>query len=299
MLAGAVIVSVGILANVSAAKAQQTPTAAAADNFATQQTAGFTGDGLCFEYFGAPSGKEAAMGFPPHGEAASQRWNAHPQADVKSTGCRWDVWLPNAQLLFERTIRLRNLEAVVYAEEIANNEKDADHACHWVQHATFSPPFLNTVDSSFAVSGARGVTAPEEYEGGSRNGVRHDTASPGTRGNIPQGKVIRYACMVCHSHAREKGSAVPAFLHLRFPATSIQSRMSKPSTTALFFMERRQAPLFRFLLMDAKSFLLKENSSQCSELISPINAGESGATSRFNGESANESDSQRANLDWC
>jgi hypothetical protein len=49
MLAGAVIVSVGILANVSAAKAQQTPTAAAADNFATQQTAGFTGDGLCFE----------------------------------------------------------------------------------------------------------------------------------------------------------------------------------------------------------------------------------------------------------
>jgi hypothetical protein len=75
--------------------------------------------------------------------------------------------------------------------------------------------------------------------------------------------------------------------------------MSKPSTTALFFMERRQAPLFRFLLMDAKSFLLKENSSQCSKLISPINAGELGATSRFNGESANESDSQRANLDWC
>ena len=130
------------------------------------QTAGFTGHGLCFEYFGAPSGKQAAMGSPPHGEAASLRWNARPQAGLDRTGCRWEVRLPRAQLLFERTIQLQNQETVVYVEEIASNEKDADHACHWVQHATFSPPFLNAVDSSFAASGARGVTAPAEYEGG-------------------------------------------------------------------------------------------------------------------------------------
>jgi len=131
------------------------------------QTAGLTGHGLCFDYFGAPSGKEAELGFPPHGEAASQRWNVQPQSDPMSAACRWEVRLPNAQLHFERTTNLHDDETVVSVEETASSEQDVDHACHWVQHATFSPPFVSAADSSFAVSGMRGLTAPEPYEGGS------------------------------------------------------------------------------------------------------------------------------------
>lgn len=131
------------------------------------QTGGFTGHALCLDYFGAPSPEEAAAGLPIHGEAGSGQWKASQSIKEESAGCRWDVDLPVAQLSFERTIHLRNRESVLYVEEIVHNERDVEHVCQWVQHATFSPPFLSRDDSTLVASAARGITSPTEYEGGS------------------------------------------------------------------------------------------------------------------------------------
>jgi hypothetical protein len=131
------------------------------------QTGGFTGHALCLDYFGPPSAEQAAAGLPIHGEAGATRWDVHQPKEAGSAACRWDVHLPVAQLNFERKIYLRNQESVAYVEEVVTNQCDKDHACHWVEHATFSPPFLNSAESTMAVSAARGITSPTEYEGGS------------------------------------------------------------------------------------------------------------------------------------
>ena len=131
------------------------------------QTAGFTGHALCLDYFGAPSPEEAAAGLPIHGEAGAENWNVHESVTTASAACRWNVRLPLAQLHFERKIHLQKQESVVYVEETVRNERDVEHACQWVQHATFSPPFLNRTESTLAVSATRGITSPTDYEGGS------------------------------------------------------------------------------------------------------------------------------------
>ena len=131
------------------------------------QTGGFTGHALCLDYFGTPSPEEAAAGLPIHGEAGARQWKANGSVEAESVACRWNVHLPVSQLSFERKIHLRNQESVVYVEETVHNERDVEHACQWVQHATFSPPFLNRSESTLAVSAARGITSPTDYEGGS------------------------------------------------------------------------------------------------------------------------------------
>ena len=129
------------------------------------ETGGFTGHGLCLDYFGPPSATEAAD-LSIHGEAAARDWDIHKSGATGSAACRWNVHLPIAQLDFERNIHLQAQESVAYVEEIVTNQRDADHACHWVEHATFSPPFLNPSESTLAVSAVRGITSPTEYEGG-------------------------------------------------------------------------------------------------------------------------------------
>lgn len=131
------------------------------------QTAGFTGHSLCLDCFGPPSAVESRAGIPMHGEAAAGTWNVSGTVEGQSVVCRWETKLPVAQLGFERTIHLYDAEGVVYVEEIVDNRSDVSHACQWVQHATFAPPFLNSAESSFAVSAARGITSPLDYEGGS------------------------------------------------------------------------------------------------------------------------------------
>lgn len=131
------------------------------------QTAGFTGHGVCLDYFGAPSAEEAAAGLPIHGEAAAAHWNATMPMDTEEIACQWNVQLPVAQLMFARKIRLGDHESVAYVEETVSNNRGVDHACHWVQHATFSPPFLNASESTLAASALRGITSPSDYEDGS------------------------------------------------------------------------------------------------------------------------------------
>jgi hypothetical protein len=73
---------------------------------------------------------------------------------------------------------LGNQESVAYIKEIVSNRGEVDRICHWVQHATFSPPFVNFTDSSFAVSGYRGITSESEYEGGSLLAVNQEFLWP-------------------------------------------------------------------------------------------------------------------------
>lgn len=131
------------------------------------QTAGFTGHALCLDYFGPPSADEAASGLPIHGEAGAERWDVHGTVEGQRASCQWNAQLLIAQLRFERKIRLCQQEAVAYVEETVTNARDVDHACHWVQHATFAPPFLNPEESTLAVSATRGMTSPLDYPGGS------------------------------------------------------------------------------------------------------------------------------------
>lgn len=125
--------------------------------------AGYTGHALCLDYFGSPP-VEAAAGLSLHGEAAVRDWNVVRSANATEAACRWNVRLPVAQLIFEREIRLGDRESVAYIVESVHNQRSVDHACHWVQHATFGPPFLNAAESRVTASAQHGMTFHLGYE---------------------------------------------------------------------------------------------------------------------------------------
>jgi len=142
------------------------------------ETGGFTGHGICLDYFGALSPDEAAADLPIHGEAATERWNVHDSVNEENATCQWNVQLSGARLRLEREIHLRKQESVVFMEETVKNDRDAVHACHWVQPATFAPPFLNPAESTLAVSATRGITSPSDYEGASLLGNNREFSWP-------------------------------------------------------------------------------------------------------------------------
>lgn len=128
--------------------------------------AGYTGHCLCLDHFGEPSPEQAAAGLGLHGEAPVAEWNVTKPAQPEKPQCQWTVTLPAAHLKFEREIRLGDGESVAYIQETVSNERDFDHICDWVQHATFGPPFLEEGESTLTASAQRGKTWPLEYEGG-------------------------------------------------------------------------------------------------------------------------------------
>jgi hypothetical protein len=129
--------------------------------------AGYTGHSLCLDYFGEPSAEEAASDLGLHGEAPVAQWTVATPTQVERPHCRWNVRLPAAQLAFAREVCLGDGESVVYVQETVSNERDNDHACDWVQHVTFGPPFLTQGESNLVVSAGRGITWPLGYEGAS------------------------------------------------------------------------------------------------------------------------------------
>ncbi len=128
--------------------------------------AGYTGHAVCLDYFGEPSREQAAAGLSLHGEAPVAEWSVTKPEQPERPHCHWNVTLPVAHLIFERDIRLGEGESVAYIHETVRNEREVDHACDWVQHATFGPPFLQEGESTLMASGRRGKTWPFEYEGG-------------------------------------------------------------------------------------------------------------------------------------
>src|ERR1700722_13995251 len=82
----------------------------------------FTGHCLCLDYFGGPSGEQAAAGLSLHGEAPNATWNLLSPAPSGEVLARWQVNLPAAHLSFEREIRLGVAENVAYVRETVTNE---------------------------------------------------------------------------------------------------------------------------------------------------------------------------------
>ena len=123
--------------------------------------ASFTGHVVCVDYFGGPSEAEAAQGLALHGEAANSRWRLL-ESRQSATEARLSLGarLPAAGLRFERDLRLRRDESVVYVEERLTNERSLDHFFHWTQHITLGAPLLHPDESSVALSGNRAIMQP-------------------------------------------------------------------------------------------------------------------------------------------
>jgi hypothetical protein len=128
--------------------------------------AAFTGHALCLDYFGAPSEAEAREGLCLHGEAPVTRWKVLQQSQSKSSASvLMEAKLPNAGLKFQRELRVRRDETVVYVSETVFNLRPTDHFFHWTQHVTMGPPFLQTSESVVCVPAQRAITWPHGYEG--------------------------------------------------------------------------------------------------------------------------------------
>lgn len=126
--------------------------------------AGIAGHNLCLDYFGAPSGAEAAQGLSQHGEAPSLPWSKAGQETGKSrASVTLGVRLPEAGLRFERRITLRKGQTAAWFTETVQNERKADHFFHWVQHVTLGPPFISQRASAAFLPGTRGMTFPFGY----------------------------------------------------------------------------------------------------------------------------------------
>ncbi len=128
---------------------------------------GIAGHNLCLDYFGAASPEENKQGLSIHGEAPSMRWRATRKISSPGRGeLEMAVRLPVAGLRFQRQIKIRQGESVVYFKEKVTNEKKADHFFHWTQHVTLGPPFLKPRHSRAFVSGTKGRTFPHGYDEG-------------------------------------------------------------------------------------------------------------------------------------
>ena len=128
--------------------------------------AAFTGHTLCLDYFGAPSEAEVREGLCLHGEAPVSRWKVlqHSQSNTSAT-VLMESKLPNAGLKFQRELRIRRDETVVYVSETVCNLRSTDHFFHWTQHVTLGPPFLQAGESTVCVPAQRAITWPHGYEG--------------------------------------------------------------------------------------------------------------------------------------
>ena len=128
--------------------------------------AGFTGQALCLDYFGAPSQAEAKQGLCLHGEASVNRWKVVEQSPSKvGPSVLMEVKLPRAGLRFQRELHMRRNETVVYVAETVFNLRETDHFFHWTQHVTLGPPFFQEGESVICLPASRAMTWPHGYEG--------------------------------------------------------------------------------------------------------------------------------------
>jgi hypothetical protein len=127
---------------------------------------GYTGHALALGYFGMPSSEEAERGMGLHGEAANSEWKVVSTAvDDDSAKLVMEVTLPVYHLHFRREIVLPHEAFTACITEIVTNLSGGAIDYQWVQHAAFGEPFFADGEATLFVSGTRGVTWPEGYEG--------------------------------------------------------------------------------------------------------------------------------------
>jgi hypothetical protein len=125
---------------------------------------GYMGHLLNFPTFGGPSGNEARSGLGNHGEALAVEWKKDgAEAGERSVRLWYSAHLPKTEYNVGRILTLPGGETVLYIEEWVENLLPFDRPAHWVQHATFGPPFVeagkNVLDMSATKGQVRGDTS--------------------------------------------------------------------------------------------------------------------------------------------
>jgi hypothetical protein len=114
--------------------------------------AGIMGHNVCLDVFGGVSGEEAAAGLTVHGEAPVALY----QTEAAGGGVALRTTLPQAQLAFERRIKLAGGGVVEFTETVENLTA-IDRPIAWTEHVTLGPPFLEKGGTQFEAPIARSV----------------------------------------------------------------------------------------------------------------------------------------------
>jgi hypothetical protein len=126
---------------------------------------GWVGHFVCVDGFGPASADEAKAGFPTHGEAAALEWiteSSTKKADVAEV--LQSVQLPKALMVYRRSLRLVDGEAVVYVHSSLENLLSFDRPVNWAEHATVGSPFLEPGVTATDISRNRALTRPDRKQ---------------------------------------------------------------------------------------------------------------------------------------
>lgn len=128
----------------------------------SQLLAGILGHNLCLDLFGGPSEEEAAVGLRVHGEAGVIAHALSTDGDTL-----WQrATLVHAQLLFERTLRLRAGSRRIEIGETVENLSIYDRPVAWTEHVTLGPPFLEKGRTLTAATATRSKVMESDFSGG-------------------------------------------------------------------------------------------------------------------------------------
>ena len=130
----------------------------------------YMGHLMNFPTFGAPSESEAENGLGNHGEALVVEWKKDAAlADDDLVQLVYSAHLPKTQYNVGRTLTIPADETVMYVEEWVENLLAFGRPAHWVQHATFGPPFVEpgktVLDASATKGEVRGQARPNRMLG--------------------------------------------------------------------------------------------------------------------------------------
>ncbi len=123
---------------------------------------GILGHNLCLDLFGGPSGEEAAAGMTVHGEGSVAPYEITVSGDT----LRQRTTLVNAQLGFERTIRLASGSRTAAITETVENLSTWDRPIAWTQHVTLGPPFVERAKTVFRASASKSKVIENDFTGG-------------------------------------------------------------------------------------------------------------------------------------
>jgi hypothetical protein len=124
--------------------------------------AGIMGHNLCLDIFGGPSAEEAAAGLTVHGEASIAPY----QIAGSATEVTMRATFPQAQLAFERVVRLSPSAAVVEFTETVENLTACDRPIGWTQHVTLGAPFVAPGKTHFRASATRSKVFESDFTDG-------------------------------------------------------------------------------------------------------------------------------------
>jgi hypothetical protein len=125
--------------------------------------AGYMGHLLNFPTFGGPSEDEARNGLGNHGEALAVEWkNDKHESSINEVQLWYSADLPKTKYKVGRVLTLPRDETVLYIEEWVENLEAFDRPAHWVEHATFGPPFVEPGKTVLDMSATKGVIRGNE-----------------------------------------------------------------------------------------------------------------------------------------